>query len=120
MVFNNVISLTVWREPRRDEKTNGYLDFKRLWFYAHIGLPLYEVYIVCCGYVEHLEPFGPVNYVRIVASSPDSLRVFFLLRNSLQSLQHHHGVFTKYYIYIRVLSEPESFYCDNIKSSLAL
>ena len=27
--------------------------------------------------LDYLEPFGPVNYIRIVASLPDSLRAFF-------------------------------------------
>ena len=27
--------------------------------------------------LDHSQPFGPVNYIRIVAFSPDSLRAFF-------------------------------------------
>ena len=73
----DVTSLTVSREPRRNEKTGGYLDFKRLQLCAHVELHPCEVGIVCCGYVEHLEPFRPVNYMCIVAFSRDSLGVFF-------------------------------------------
>ncbi len=58
--------------------------------------------------LEHLEPFQPINYIRIVAFSPNSLRAFFY--GETISIRYSTTIkpLPSYNSYVRVLSEPSN------------
>ena len=88
---------------------------------AHTSSFINMRYISCAvAALEHLEPFGPVNYGRIVAFSPGSLRVFVYgetisIRYSITMKSLPHTI----YIYNGLIRALEPCY-DDRKSSSAL